>query len=69
MAEHLLAGPSALLLVVFAAAEGAGLGAAEALERSYAGFMEHVAAAEDHLQKVRTLRITFAREGVLGRRA
>jgi hypothetical protein len=49
LAEQLLASPSPLFLIVFAAAEGAGLDAAETLKRSDAGFMKHVAAAENDL--------------------
>jgi hypothetical protein len=52
LAEQLLAAPSALFLVVPAAAEGAGFGAGEALKRADAGGVEHVAAAENHLHGV-----------------
>ena len=39
-------------LIVSAAAEGAGLDASEALERADARLVEHVAAAEDHLNRM-----------------
>lgn len=63
LAEQLFACPRPLFLVISAAAEGAGLHAAEALEGPYASLVKHVAAAEDDLQCISKRKLKLQNSG------